>query len=377
MDDAELVETLRDAGLSPYQAQAYVALLGRGSLSAQDLAGASDVPGPRIYDVLDGLESKGFVVTYERDQLYAEAVDPTAGAASIERRIDRFRDALTEIEARWQEPESTPVDIGVVKRFETVLEHARDRILAADQQVSLALSYEQFLALEPALRAVHRGGVSIQVALHSTDGESLDESVFTGSATEVRLSGVRCTYQPFLAIVDGRTVSFAPFGRGRRGTSGESEATATYGVLVDDPAHAYVFEWYFLAALWDPAERLFAHRHTDLPVEFVDVREVVRAVGPLLRKEATVTATVVGRRVSSGRRVTVSGEVVSVASDRSRSTDDTPLQSLSTQRATLVLDTDDGTVSVGGKGAYDEDIEAERLSITALDGATVSELTGR
>jgi sugar-specific transcriptional regulator TrmB len=377
MDDAELVETLRDAGLSPYQAQAYVALLGRGSLSAQDLAGASDVPGPRIYDVLDGLESKGFVVTYERDQLYAEAVDPTAGAASIERRIERFRDALMEIEARWQEPESTPVDIGVVKRFETVLEHARDRILAADQQVSLALSYEQFLALEPALRAVHRGGVSIQVALHSTDGESLDESVFTGSATEVRLSGVRCTYQPFLAIVDGRTVSFAPFGRGRRGTSGESEATATYGVLVDDPAHAYVFEWYFLAALWDPAERLFAHRHTDLPVEFVDVREVVRAVGPLLRKEATVTATIVGRRVSSGRRVTVSGEVVSVASDRSRSTDDTPLQSLSTQRATLVLDTDDGTVSVGGKGAYDEDIEAERLSITALDGATVSELTGR
>jgi sugar-specific transcriptional regulator TrmB len=375
MDDAELIETLRDAGLSPYQADAYVALLGRGRLSAQELASVSEVPGPRIYDVLDGLEAKGFVVTYERDQLYAEAVDPASGVQSIEHRIDRFRDALTEIETRWQQPDSAAADIGVVKRFETVLEHARDHILTADQQVSLALSYGQYLDLEPALRAVNRAGVSVQVALHSTDGESLDESVFTGSATEVRLAGVTCMYQPFLAIVDGRTVSFAPFGRGRPGTPGGTDPTATYGVLVDDPAHAYVFEWYFLAALWDPAERLFAHQHTTLPVEFVDVREVVRAVDPLLREGAEVSATVVGRRVSTGRRETVTGRIVSVASDHSESPDGSPVRSISTQRATLVLDTDDGELSVGGKGAYDEDMECERVSVTALEGAEVSDLT--
>lgn len=85
------MDTLRDAGLSPYQADAYVALLGRGTLSAQELAGASGVPGPRMYDVPDGLEAKGFVVTYERDQLYVEALEPALRAVSVGGKVPTTR----------------------------------------------------------------------------------------------------------------------------------------------------------------------------------------------------------------------------------------------------------------------------------------------
>lgn len=44
MDTTTLAATLADAGLSPYQADAYVALLDLGSASAGQLADASDVP---------------------------------------------------------------------------------------------------------------------------------------------------------------------------------------------------------------------------------------------------------------------------------------------------------------------------------------------
>jgi hypothetical protein len=42
------------------------------------------------------------------------------------------------------------------------------------------------------------------------------------------------------------------------------------------------------------------------------------------------------------------------------------MESLMTRRATIVLETDDGTVSVGGRGAYTEDVEAARFVITEI-----------
>ena len=55
MDTDELHAVLEEAGLSPYQADAYVTLLALGSASASEIATASGVPQPRIYDVLRGL----------------------------------------------------------------------------------------------------------------------------------------------------------------------------------------------------------------------------------------------------------------------------------------------------------------------------------
>jgi len=50
MDDDELSAVLYDAGLSPYQAEAYVTLLELGTATATAVADACEVPDPRIYD---------------------------------------------------------------------------------------------------------------------------------------------------------------------------------------------------------------------------------------------------------------------------------------------------------------------------------------
>jgi sugar-specific transcriptional regulator TrmB len=372
MDTTELVETLEDAGLSPYQATAYVTLLDTGSVSAQELAARSDVPRPRIYDVLEALEEQGYVVTYERDQLYAEALDPEAGIDPIESRVERFRNATAEIRSRWRAPETDDVDIGVVKRFQTVLRHTTDRIVSAEQQILLVASYEQFLELEPALDSARQRGVFVQVSLHSVTDEQLermDHSQFERAAAEVRIGETPCMYEPFLSIVDGARVSFAPFSRdaGDRTTTAGGGSPLQYGVLADDPILAYVFEWYFLAALWEPSEPVFTRDRSSPPMEFIDIREVVRAADPLLRDGATVDATVHGRRVATGRQVRLNGTILSVRSDRSASPDGAPMTSLMTRRATVVLQTDDGEVSVGGRGAYTEDIEAARFIVTDID----------
>ena len=52
---------LREMGLSKYEAQAYAGLLRQGTSTAKGIASDTEVPQSRVYDVLDSLESKGFV----------------------------------------------------------------------------------------------------------------------------------------------------------------------------------------------------------------------------------------------------------------------------------------------------------------------------
>ena len=61
---SELISALRDAGLSPYQADAYVTILEVGAAPVTDIAEASGVPDPRIYDVLRDLEAEGYIELY-------------------------------------------------------------------------------------------------------------------------------------------------------------------------------------------------------------------------------------------------------------------------------------------------------------------------
>jgi hypothetical protein len=160
-------------------------------------------------------------------------------------------------------------------------------------------------------------------------------------------------YEPFLAIIDGHDVCFAPFNRDTtRDRFGDSNAPLEpqYGVVVVDPVTAYVYEWYFLAALWEPSDRVFSARSDRPPIEFVDVRELIRAVDPLLREDAVVTVTVEGRRVSSGRHDRFSGRITSVRTDTSESPDGEPTRSLLTREAEIVVKTEDSTVTVGGEG---------------------------
>jgi hypothetical protein len=197
----------------------------------------------------------------------------------------------------------------------------------------------------------------------------MDRSQFDHAASEVRIADSPCMYEPFLAIIDGTQVSFAPFSRdtATRTSTADSESALQYGVLATDPIFAYVFEWYFLAALWEPSDPVFTSNSDSPPMEFVDIREVIRAVDPLLRDGATVRATVHGRRVVGGRQVRLDGTIVSVASDRSASPEGSPMTSIMTRQATVVLQADDDEVSIGGRGAYTEDIEATRVIITEVE----------
>lgn len=211
MDTTELKSVLGDADLSPYQIEAYVTVLECGAAPATEIAERSDVPGPRIYDVLRALEERGYIETHEQDMLRAIAHSPEDVLSDLQERADRFERAAREIEERWEQPTLDSHAVSIVGSFETVLNRVREFIRDAESQIQLSATPTQFDALEPVLREAYENGVSIRISVNTGPDEGIDslpaESAFVGACTEARH---RPMPSPFFATIDLTRVCFAP-----------------------------------------------------------------------------------------------------------------------------------------------------------------------
>jgi len=351
MGTEALVETLESAGLSPYEAQAYVALLDLGTASATDIADASDVPAPRIYDVLGSLEDREYVETFEQPSLHARAHTTSEVVEDLNQRASRLERAADEITERWERPELSAGGASIVTRFQTVLERAETIVEESNYLVLLSTTAEHLARLEPALRDATDRGISVRVSVHTGDGPRPDAIDFEGLCTEARH---RPLPAPFVVIGDRRRASFAH----------HPGSYDRYGVLMNDRTHAYVFYWYFLTNLWEPWEVVYDAASGEYPIEYFDIRRLVQD----LRKAGwtgtePVRVRVEGFDTDSGRERRIEGTVIDIR---------TPYDGDGGRRPGLVgqvtidLDVDGKRVSVGGWGAILEDIEGTK--ITVLDG---------
>ncbi|WP_435195110.1 TrmB family transcriptional regulator sugar-binding domain-containing protein [Natronomonas sp. EA1] len=367
MEKAELAATLETAGLPPYQAAAYVALLDLGAASATAIAEASEVPKPRIYDVLEGLESHGYIETYETDSLHARAHSPAAVLEDLRDRANQFETAAEEVEDRWEQPKLESNRTSIVTRFQTVLERARTFIEDAEYQIQLSVTPEDFEALRPQLVDAHQRGVSTRVSVH-TDGdtEPLAPEAFEGATLEVRH---RALPAPFVALVDREKTCF----------SHHPDSHEQYGVLVNDRTHTFVFHWYFLTCLWENWPTVYSDYGDSFPVTYVDVRQCVRDLKSLVDEGATPRVHIEGFEVNSGDDVSVRGTLDRAQFSGVPESQD-PVERLSGQ-VTLTVTTDEGeTITVGGWGAMLEDVEATRvtvLSVPTTDATAESDLFKR
>ncbi|MFP8956348.1 TrmB family transcriptional regulator [Natrialbaceae archaeon A-CW3] len=359
MDADELVATLEDAGLSPYQADAFVTLLGLGSASATDIAQASSVPDPRIYDVLRGLEEQGYIETYEQDSLHARAHDPADVLADLRSRANRFETAAEEIEDRWSRPDIEDHKISIVKRLDTVLAQADELFRNAENQIQVGLTPDQFADLSDSLATACENGVDVKVCLFPAIGIEMEipsSDALARACTEARH---RTVPSPFVALIDRSWTCFSP----------HAKSTNEYGVIVNDRTLAYIFHWYFLTCLWEVHETIYSGRTDDLPITYYDLRECLRDIIPLIEEGAAIEATVYGFETDTGLEVTHSGTITDVtyAGVATEEPHSAPLAQLAGEASFTLDDERNDVVTVGGWGAMIEDVEATRVTIERLD----------
>lgn len=95
----KFIDEIRKAGLNDYEARSYLHLLKMGSGKVSDLAQSASVPRARIYDVLDNLQEKGFVVKKSSRPLSYSALKPGEAFANFADHKKRvFSSHLSELE---------------------------------------------------------------------------------------------------------------------------------------------------------------------------------------------------------------------------------------------------------------------------------------
>jgi len=357
MERTELTETLEEAGLSPYQADAYVTVLELGAAPVTRVADASGVPDPRIYDVLRDLESAGYIETYEQESLYARANDLEEIIEDLQSRADRFTAATEEIERRWNEPSVEQSTVSIVTRFETVIKNADEFIREAESQVNVSLGVDDFERLRDALREATERGVRVNLSIHTPDGseEDLpDSSELSEVCSEARH---RRLPSPFAVIIDRTKTCFAP----------HAGSTNEYGVLVDDRTHSYVFYWYFLTTQWDTWDPIYSSIGSEPPIEYVDIRYCVRDIAPLIRNGTTVRVRIEGADTETGKDRIIEGAVSDFIVTGSNDAADAEVIASYGGQVAIVVETDDGPVEVGGWGAMIEAVEAHQITVVDID----------
>ena len=86
MDSA--VENLVQLGLKEYEAKIYVALTGLGEANVRRIHEVSGVPRPRVYDVLNSLDEKGFIEIRQGSPLMYKAVRPDIVVSFLKKDLD-------------------------------------------------------------------------------------------------------------------------------------------------------------------------------------------------------------------------------------------------------------------------------------------------
>lgn len=111
----EVYATLRDVGLSPYEIEAYQALLSVGSATPVKLVGLCKVPRSRIYGVLGSLVRKGFASMRTGKPTVYEIVPPEF---ALKKRIEALRreayERIDEIDKRVENVIPTLAELSIL-----------------------------------------------------------------------------------------------------------------------------------------------------------------------------------------------------------------------------------------------------------------------
>nr|WP_283102364.1 helix-turn-helix domain-containing protein [Haloplanus sp. XH21] len=137
-------------GLSEYEAATYVGLLRGGTSTAKEVASLADVPQSRVYDILDTLSDKGFVVIQEGRPKKFGPVDPNQAVSQFRdfkrrehvRKLDEiqglgdhFLDAIEEAEYGGVEDDAVAISWSypnrhhILEKLERLAEDATSEIL--------------------------------------------------------------------------------------------------------------------------------------------------------------------------------------------------------------------------------------------------------
>jgi HTH-type transcriptional regulator, sugar sensing transcriptional regulator len=194
VNEHALTVSLEEFGLSKYEAQAYVALISKGTISAGELAYYSDLPRTKVYPTLLKLESKKLVIISKSKPIMCTAIAPEDAFDSvIHEQINKVNAMNTLISNLKKASEESRKSRGSEeKRYfhvsaNNVLEHLRIMIEGSKSSINITADQwglELLVECKEQLLSVLRRNLEVKILLPSTQ---ICSELFRGIPNEVKI----------------------------------------------------------------------------------------------------------------------------------------------------------------------------------------------
>jgi sugar-specific transcriptional regulator TrmB len=352
MDERGLTELLSQFGLSEKEIDTYLAILDRGEAKASDIATDADVSKRYVYSISEELEERGFVEVNDHSvPTKIKALPPSSVIDQLSGTIETME---PELERRYTSTDEEIEQFEVIKSRPTVLKRIESLLESAEEEVTLTLPASLLSQLQPTLRETIDRGVLVLLLLSGPEAEDYPIEQLDGVASAVRVWHARA---PLMLTVDRARGLIAPNEILTQSNSDTNAISLAQRQLVP------VLVGSFLGNYWPVAEELHVTRPSDLPQTFTDFRHAVLQVALHKQRGDDIVATVTGRPVKSENGTeTIEGEVVNVQQGLVKpATNSFPVENA------FAVDTDDGRFTIGGRGAFVEDMEAEEVHLERRD----------
>jgi sugar-specific transcriptional regulator TrmB/ribosomal protein S19 len=361
MDDPALADLLAQFGLSEKQIDTYLVLLEHGEAKASVVAEDAGVSKRYVYSISEKLEERGFVSVNDHVvPTTIRANPPEEVIETLTQNVERMRPAL---EARYSRAPQPSEEFEVIKSRVTVLKRVAELIADAEGEVVLSLPYAQLSEVEEELRAVVDRGVLVLLVVTGVDPEASGVAAeLTGLGSAVR---VWREPMPTMITADRTRSAVAPPEMIARSNSGRQAISFMQAQL------APVMIGSFFGNYWPTAEQVTVADPRSLPATYEDFRHAVFQSTLHLRAGTDLVATVQGTAVGEGEDGTeLTGRVV-----ETRQGLVTPVNNAFPVENALVVEAESGLHTVGGKGAFVEDFEADEVALYPAGGEDESTAT--
>mgnify|MGYP000288229563 CR=1 FL=1 len=344
MDDATLRAHLQRFGFSEKEVDTYLTLLEHGEAKASTIADAAGVSKRYVYSVSEELADRGFVEV--DDHVVPTMIRARPPDAVIDHLTTNAEAIQPALETRYTRTEQPAEQFEVIKSRETVRKRIRELVANSDSEVTLSLPADRLSFVADELRkALDRG---VLVLLLVTETDELPE------VAEELASIVRIWQEPMPAMLtaDDRVGLVAP------AEMLASSHTETQAIVFTHPQLGPVIVGSFVGNYWPVATEVAVADPLSLPITETDFRKAVVQATLQLRADTDLVAEIDGRWVDTSDPVDLAGHVVTTVQGIVE-----PTNSRFPIEASLTLETDGTQVTVGGEGAFIEDIEAERVTL--------------
>jgi sugar-specific transcriptional regulator TrmB len=175
MIDKKFVEQLRLFNLTEYESKTYLALVTQGPSTVKEIREAAAIPYSREYDVLQSLESRGFVESQPGRPKRFKAVNPEKilerELRTRKKAVDallKFADSIKEKQGKGMEMENV---IWTLRGKEKIREKMGEMIRGAGKEILIIGRNPITFELEEALKEARKRGVRIK-ALGMFEGDA-------------------------------------------------------------------------------------------------------------------------------------------------------------------------------------------------------------